>query len=145
MKLGALIAHVNNRKSAVLPLLNLYIAQDEMAELLRDVEDGLVLVAVDVGSVVRGHVVGVDGNTATAATQTGSTAVTNSTPASALTAGTGAAATLQIRGSFEITAAGTIVPSITMVTAAASVLAVGSYMTFERIGSTSVTSVGQWD
>lgn len=91
------------------------------------------------------HVVGVDGNTATAATQTGSTAVTNSTPASALTAGTGAAATLQIRGSFEITAAGTIVPSITMVTAAASVLAVGSYMTFERIGSTSVTSVGQWD
>lgn len=91
------------------------------------------------------HVVGVDGATATAATQTGSTAVTNSTPASALTAGTGTAATLRIRGTFEITAAGTIIPSITMVTAAASVLAIGSYMTFERIGSTSVVSVGQWD
>lgn len=91
------------------------------------------------------HVVGVDGATATAGTQTGCTAVTSSTPASALTAGTGTAATLNVRGTFEITAAGTIIPSITMVTAAASVLAIGSYLMFERMGSTSVVSVGQWD
>lgn len=91
------------------------------------------------------HVVGVDGNTATAATQTGSTAVTSSTPASALTAGTGAAATLNIRGSFEVTAAGTMIPSITMVTAAASVLAIGSYLNFTRYGDNSLVSVGPWD
>lgn len=91
------------------------------------------------------HVVGVDGATGTAGTQTGSTAVGNSTPASAVTAGTGTACTLYVRGSFEISAAGTIIPSITMVTAAASVLAIGSYLMFERIGSTSVVSVGQWD
>lgn len=91
------------------------------------------------------HVVGVDGATATAGTQTGSTAVTSSTPASALTAGAGTAATLRVLGSFEVTGAGTIIPSITMVTAAASVLAIGSFLMFERIGSTSVVSVGQWD
>lgn len=91
------------------------------------------------------HVVGVDGANATAAAQSGSTAVTSSTPASALTAGVGAAATLNITGSFEVTVAGTLIPSITMVTAAASVLAIGSFLGFERIGSTTVTSVGQWD
>lgn len=91
------------------------------------------------------HVVGVDGATATAATQTGCTAVTAATPASALTAGTGTAATLQIRGTFEITGAGTIIPSITLVTANAAVLAVGSYLCVERIGSTTMTSAGAWD
>lgn len=91
------------------------------------------------------HVVGVDGATATAATQTGSTMVTSTTPASALTAGVGTAMTAHIRGSFEVTGAGTLIPQFKMVTAAASVLAVGSYLCLERQGSTSMTSVGQWD
>lgn len=91
------------------------------------------------------HVVGVDGATATAANQTGSTAVTNSTPASALTAGTGTAATLRIVGSFEISSAGTVIPSITMVTAAASVLAIGSYLRFTRYGDDALVSIGPWD
>ena len=91
------------------------------------------------------HVVGVDGSTATAATQTGSTMVTNASPASVATAGTGTALTMNVRGTFEVTVAGTIIPSITMVTASASVLAIGSYLSFERLGSTTVVSVGQWD
>lgn len=91
------------------------------------------------------NVVGVDGATGTAATQTGSTMVAAASPASVVTAGTGTAITMNITGSFEITGAGTIIPSIQMVTAAASVVAIGSYLTFERIGPTSVVSVGQWD
>ncbi len=91
------------------------------------------------------HVVGVDGATGAAATQTGSTAVGVATPNSAVTAGTGTAATLNITGTFEVTAAGTIIPSITMVTASASVLSIGSYLKFTRIGSTTVTSIGQWN
>lgn len=91
------------------------------------------------------HVVGVDGATGTAATQTGSTMVAAASPASIVTAGVGTAITMKITGTFEITGAGTIIPSITMVTASASVVATGSYLTFERIGSTTVVSVGQWD
>jgi hypothetical protein len=70
--------------------------------------------------------------------------VTNVTAASLATGV--AAATLRcfVRGTFEVTAAGTIIPSTTMVVAAASTLSVGSFLRFERIGSTSVTSVGQW-
>jgi hypothetical protein len=91
------------------------------------------------------HIVGVDGAVNTAGTQTGSTNTAAQTPASAVTAGTGTAMTMRLGGSFEVTGAGTLQPSFTMVTAAASVVAIGSYICFERIGSTSMTSVGQWD
>lgn len=96
------------------------------------------------GSVLY-HMVGVDGAVNTAAQQTGSTSNAASSPASVMTAGTGTAMTINITGTFEITGAGTIIPSIQLVTAAAAVVAIGSYLTFERIGSTSVVSVGQWD
>jgi hypothetical protein len=69
------------------------------------------------------------------------------TSASAASMVTGvAAATLRcfVRGTFEITGAGTIIPSTTMVVAAASILSVGSFLRFERVGSTSMTRVGQW-
>ena len=69
----------------------------------------------------------------------------NSTPASAVTAAVNTGLSLVVQGTFEVSVAGTIVPSITMVTASASVLQIGSYLTFERMGSTSVVSVGQWD
>jgi len=91
------------------------------------------------------HAVGVDGATATAATQTGSTTVTQQSVASIVTAGTGTAMTVNLRGTFEVTGAGTIIPSLTLVTANAAVVAIGSYIKFNRIGSTSVVSVGQWD
>ena len=91
------------------------------------------------------HGIGVDGATGTAATQTGSTMVAASTPASALTAGTGTAATLNIKGEFEVTVAGTLIPSISLVTAAAAVLAAGSYLQITARGTTTTTSVGAWD
>lgn len=91
------------------------------------------------------HAVGVDGATATAATQTGSTTVTQQSAASIVTAGTGTAMTVRLRGTFEVTGAGTIIPSMTLVTANAAVLAIGSYLVFRRVGSTSMVSVGQWD
>lgn len=88
---------------------------------------------------------GVDGAAATAAARSGSTMITSTSPASIVTAGTATALAVQVRGTFEVTGAGTLIPSITMVTASASVLAIGSYLMFERMGSTSVVSVGQWD
>jgi hypothetical protein len=49
-----------------------------------------------------------------------------------------------VKGTFEVTGAGTIIPSFAQTTAAAAVVSIGSYFTCERVGSTSVTSIGQW-
>jgi len=81
------------------------------------------------------HVVGVDGSSATAATQTGSWSVASSSAASAVTAGTGTALMFNVRGSFEVTTSGTIIPSIALVTAAAGSVVVGSYFRARRIGA----------
>lgn len=70
---------------------------------------------------------------------------TNVTAASAVTAGTGATLRLWMKGTFEVTGAGTFIPSIDQVTAAAATVQIGSYFMLERIGSTTVASVGQWD
>lgn len=96
------------------------------------------------------YAVGVDGAAATAATQTGSTTQGgNTSPASAMTAGTGTAMTLGLRGAFECTAAGTIVPSIALVTAAAAVVKRGSFLLFYRMGGAGFASsdapFGGWD
>jgi hypothetical protein len=89
--------------------------------------------------------VGMDAAAATAAAAGGSGMITSSSPASIVLTATGTGLMLLVRGSFEVTAAGTMIPSMTMVTASASVLNIGSYLTFERIGSTTMVSVGQWD
>jgi len=70
---------------------------------------------------------------------------TNTSAASCVTAGTGTGLRVRVKGTFEVTGAGTIIPSTTMVTAAASVLSIGSILKFNRIGSTSAVSVGQWN
>lgn len=89
---------------------------------------------------------GRDNNSTTAAaTVTGSFSVSQQSAASVVTAGTGTALQIMIQGTFEVTSAGTLIPSIDLVTASAATLAAGSYLVFERIGSTSVVSVGQWD
>lgn len=91
------------------------------------------------------HVVGVDGASGTAATQTGSWATGSSSAASAVTAGTNTNALLEIRGSFEVTATGTIIPSIALVTAAAAVVSVGSYFKCFRVGAAGGNvTVGPW-
>lgn len=62
-----------------------------------------------------------------------------------VTAGTQTAVGFAVKGTFEITGAGTIIPSITLTTANAAVLSIGSYLQFTRVGSTSLTVVGQWN
>lgn len=70
---------------------------------------------------------------------------TNATAASVVTAGTGTALRLNFQGTFEVTVAGTLIPSIDLVTGAAGVVAIGSYFMCERIGSDALVSIGQWD
>jgi hypothetical protein len=87
---------------------------------------------------------GVDGATATAAAGSNSMAITAAFPASMVTAGVGTALQAYIKGTFRVTVAGTIIPSIQLVTAAAAVVAAGSFFRCRRVGSASVTNVGQW-
>jgi hypothetical protein len=70
---------------------------------------------------------------------------TNVTAASAVAAGTGTAMRLHLMGMFNCTAAGTLIPSIDQVTAAAAVLQDGSYMIIERQAPASTVSIGPWD
>ena len=90
---------------------------------------------------------GRDASSATeAAAVTGSFTVTQQSVNSIVSAGTGTGLQIAIQGTFEVTGGGTIVPSITLLTGGVTpTLAAGSYLVFERIGSTSVVSVGQWD
>lgn len=71
--------------------------------------------------------------------------VTNASAASIATAGAGTALGVTLHGTVEVTVAGTLIPSIALVTGAAANVSAGSYFRIERMGSTSATSVGQWD
>lgn len=91
------------------------------------------------------HQVGVDGSSGAAATQTGSWSVASNSAASISTAGTGTALLLDIRGSFEVTASGTIIPSIALVTAAAASVVVGSSFRCRRTGAAGANRTqGTW-
>jgi hypothetical protein len=90
-------------------------------------------------------VVGKDGTLISIAAVLGTMPVIESTPASMFTAGTGQQMWFTAKGTFTVTAAGTLIPSIDQVTAAAAVVAIGSYFSCERIGDVNVVSVGQWD
>lgn len=92
------------------------------------------------------HTVGIDATApTTSAAQTGSFTITQQSVASVVLAATGTAMGLRIRGTLEVTTAGTLIPSITLVTASAATLAIGSYLTFERYGSPNIVSYGPWD
>lgn len=75
----------------------------------------------------------------------GATSTTEYTQTNAVTAGTGDSLNLYLRGIFKVSAAGTIVPmvSLTNATSTAFVKA-GSYFKVRRIGSHSVNYVGAW-
>lgn len=62
-----------------------------------------------------------------------------------ITAGTATAALFKLQGTFEVTAAGTLQLRILLQTAAAAVVSAGSFLRLRRVGSTSLTTVGQWD
>lgn len=61
-----------------------------------------------------------------------------------VTAAVATALCFSVKGTFEVTGAGTIIPSFAQTTAAGAIVSVGSYFSCSRIGSTSLTSVGQW-
>jgi hypothetical protein len=91
------------------------------------------------------YAVGIDGLTATAAAQTGSTAVTAAFPASMVTAGTAAGMQASVHGSFEVTTQGTVIPSIALVTGAAAVVAIGSHFRCYPIAAAAATTtIGNW-
>lgn len=92
------------------------------------------------------HTVGIDGANNTAATQTGSWSTTSNSPAAAVTAGTNASMMMNIRGSFEVTASGTIIPSVALLTAAAAIVSAGSFFRCTRVGPHNANVViGPWD
>ena len=91
------------------------------------------------------YVSGIDSTTPlNAATQTGSAAVTQQTVASAVTAGVGTGMIGRFSGMFRVSTAGTVIPSVTLVTAAAAVMKAGSWFRIKKIGESSETFVGAW-
>jgi hypothetical protein len=92
------------------------------------------------------HYSGLDSATATTpADEDAQLLVTGITAASAVLAQTATTMRFNFRGTFEVTTGGTLIPSIDQVTAAAAIVAIGSYFMIERIGPVDVVSVGQWD
>lgn len=91
------------------------------------------------------HAIATDATTpATPAAGQQSFNITQQSSASIATAGTGTALGVKIQGTVSVTGAGTMIPGLTMVTAAAAVVSIGSYFNIKRIGATGMTSVGQW-
>lgn len=93
------------------------------------------------------HNVGTDSTTpANATSMTGTFPITQQSAAGVVNIlGTGTGVAWSTRGTFEVTGAGTIIPSVTQANASAAVVSVGSYLEFWRIGATGAVSVGQWD
>jgi hypothetical protein len=94
------------------------------------------------------HCLGIDANDPKAIqTQTGCFSTASQVNAvNTVTAGTGTGAGVSVRGSFEVTTAGTLIPSITLTTAAAATVAIGSYLVLERVSTlTNLTSLGAAD
>jgi hypothetical protein len=60
------------------------------------------------------------------------------------TAATATVLTFFVKGTFQVTVSGTIIPSFAQTTANAAVVKVGSYFMCQRVGSTSLVSVGNW-
>lgn len=89
---------------------------------------------------------GVDSTTpSTIAAPQMAVAVTKTSPTQIATSGTGTGLNVYVRGTVEVTVAGTIIPSIKLFTAiATAVVGIGSFFKINRIGSTSVASIGQW-
>lgn len=90
-------------------------------------------------------VIGKDGTLINVAGVNGTMPVIESTPASMVATATATELWWVAQGSFTVTAAGTLIPSIDLVTAAAASVKIGSYFACERIGDANVVSVGQWD
>lgn len=90
------------------------------------------------------HIVGIDAATiATPAAQQGSFNVAQ-TSASLATAATATVMAFRGYGAFRVTAGGTIIPSITLVTAAAAVVNNNSHFMCFRLGDATAQAIGAW-
>lgn len=91
------------------------------------------------------QVVGIDVSAVTGTgARSGSFATTVGSAASMVGAAGGTALGFCATGSFKVTAVGTVIPSVALVTAAAAIVAVGSYFRCRLVGSGAVTAVGPW-
>lgn len=91
------------------------------------------------------YTTGIDSDTPlSAAAQTGSASVTKASTASLVAAGTGSGLISMTRGMFRISAAGTIIPSIALVTSATPAVKAGSYFITKKLGETGETYRGTW-
>jgi hypothetical protein len=91
------------------------------------------------------QVVGIDSTTPlAAAAMAGSASITSSSAASMVTADVGTGLITTIDGVFNVTAAGTIIPSIALVTANAAVVQAGSYFECAYMGEIGAETAGTW-
>lgn len=91
------------------------------------------------------QVVGIDSTAPTVVGARGGGISNDPTSApSMLTAGVGVALGSEIRGQFNVTEAGTIIPSIALVTAADVTMKTGSYFSANRIGPHTPNTFGNW-
>lgn len=79
-----------------------------------------------------------------AAAKTGTVSVTEDSAANMVSGGTGTGLTAIIEGFFDVTVTGTIIPSITLRTAAAAVVQAGSFFECERVGDTATAASSGW-
>lgn len=103
-----------------------------------------------VGTAVIGTIqmmtMGADVAAGTIAALSGTIAVTSAFPNPQHTGATTASQQTWITGTFEVTTAGTVIPSITLGAAVATaVVAAGAYFECWRVGSATVATVGAWD
>lgn len=79
-----------------------------------------------------------------AATKSGVAALTNQFANNVISTTTGSGASVTFTGQFRVTATGTLIPSISLTTSASATVKAGSYFRARRIGSSSVSYVGNW-
>lgn len=92
------------------------------------------------------HSVGMDATTPTTAAAQGGAVVVGASAftTNTVTAATGTAVSMTVKGIFKVTAVGTIIPAISLVTAAAATLKAGSWLRVRQIAPDGVYSLGPW-
>lgn len=94
---------------------------------------------------VIAHVIGADTTgTNTAATQSGQISITGSSSATMVSGAVNTALGVTVSGTFDVTASGTIIPSIGLAVAAAAIVSTGSSFRCVRIGDTGSATAGTW-
>ena len=91
------------------------------------------------------HAFGLDATTQTTAAAAGTSFwATETSTGNIVTAATGTAVSVFIKGIFRINAAGTIIPSVQLTTAAAAVIGANCWFKCYPVGSNTIVSVGNW-